>query len=59
MDLNKNKYYYLEAIHKEGYDDDALRVAVKTPDGKFFAPIPSQFLWTKIPKKPKKGIKYW
>ena len=55
LDLDKDKYYYLEAIHKERYDNDDLQVAVQTPDGQMFGPIPSQFLWTKIPKKPNQG----
>ncbi|EDO28889.1 predicted protein, partial [Nematostella vectensis] len=44
--LTEGKYYYMEILMKEYFSDDHLVVAVKTPDGKFYAPIPSQFLWT-------------
>ncbi|XP_068692933.1 uncharacterized protein [Montipora foliosa] len=52
IDLVKGKYYYIEALHKKQYGNDSLSVAVKTPDGKLYAPIPSQFLWTALPALP-------
>ena len=50
--MNNGSHYYIEALHKEQYGNDSLAVAVKTPDNKFHAPIPSQFLWTLPPPKP-------
>ena len=50
----KGKYYYIEALVKEQYSEDNLDVAVKTPDGKFHGPIPSEFLWTDTPPSPGK-----
>ena len=47
--LQKGKYYYLESIMKDDHQNDHLEVAVKTPDGKFYNVIPSQFLWTSLP----------
>ncbi|XP_048587703.1 uncharacterized protein LOC116610670 isoform X2 [Nematostella vectensis] len=44
--LTKGKFYYMETLMSEYYSGDSLGVAVETPDGKFYAPIPSQFLWT-------------
>ncbi|XP_029196202.2 LOW QUALITY PROTEIN: uncharacterized protein LOC114961605 [Acropora millepora] len=49
INLKKGIYYYIEALHKEQYGNDSLAVAVQTPDKKFYAPIPSQFLWTSPP----------
>ena len=54
INLNKGSYYYTEALHKEQYGNDSLAVAVRTPDNKFYAPIPSEFLWTQAP--PKQGM---
>ena len=51
INLMNGSYYYIEALHKEQYGNDSLTVAVKTPDNKFYAPIPSQFLWTQAPHK--------
>jgi len=50
--LKKGKYYYMEAIFKDDYQDDHLEAAVQTPDGKFYNVIPSQFLWTALPTPP-------
>ncbi|KAL9988893.1 hypothetical protein ACROYT_G003385 [Oculina patagonica] len=52
INLKKGSYYYIEALHKDQYGNDSLAVAVKTPDKKFHAPIPSQYLWTMAPPKP-------
>lgn len=52
INLKKDSYYYIEALHKEQYGNDSLAVAVKTPDDKFHAPITSDFLWTMAPTKP-------
>ena len=52
INLKKDSYYYIEALHKEQYGNDSLAVAVKTPDNKFHAPITSDFLWTMAPNKP-------
>lgn len=52
VNLKKDSYYYIEALHKEQYGNDSLAVAVKTPDNKFHAPIPSEYLWTLPPPKP-------
>ena len=49
--LRKGSYYYIEALHKEQYGSDHIEVAVRTPDNKTYAPIPSQFLWTLAPSK--------
>ncbi|EDO32108.1 predicted protein [Nematostella vectensis] len=49
IQLAQGKVYYMEALMKEYYGDDHFMIAVKTPDGKFYAPIPSQFLWTGLP----------
>ena len=47
--LTKGDYYYVETLFKEQHSNDHLEVALKAPDGKFYAPIPSQFLWTALP----------
>lgn len=52
INLKKDSYYYIEALHKEQYGNDSLAAAVKTPDNKFYAPIPTKFLWTEAPPKP-------
>ena len=44
--LKKGVHYYIEGLHKEQYGNDTFAPAVLTPDKKFYAPIPSQFLWT-------------
>ncbi|XP_068731030.1 uncharacterized protein [Montipora capricornis] len=51
INLKKDKYYYIEALHKEQYGNDSLAVAVQTPDKILYAPIPSQFLWTSAPPR--------
>lgn len=52
INMKNGSYYYIEALHKEQYGNDSLAVAVRTPDSKFHAPIPSDYLWTLPPPKP-------
>ena len=51
--LIKGSYYYVEGLHKQEYGNDTFAVGVQTPDKKKHYPIPSQFLWTATPPKPK------
>jgi len=49
--LEKGKYYYISALHKDQFLDDHLSVKVVTPDQRNFDPIPKQFLWTLPPPR--------
>lgn len=46
--MKKGKYYYMEALMKDDHQKDHLEVGLKTPSGKVFEVIPSEFLWTTL-----------
>ena len=48
MFKEKEKYYCMEALVKEDHQVDHLEVGFKTPSGKVYEVIPSQFLWATL-----------